>query len=352
MEIKEIFKYSVQKSASDIHIREDEFLYLRINNQLKKIEDYYISKENIENILIDLNIDLEYININKFIDTSKSIKNLGNFRINCYLEKGNISIAIRVLPFKIPNFKDLNLPPIISDFAKLKNGLFLVTGPTGSGKSSVIASMVDYINRNYNKHIITIEEPIEYIHNNINSFITQKEIGKDELNFKNALKSSLRQDPDIIVLGEMRDLETIEIAIEAAETGHLVFSTLHTLGANKTIDRIVSSFNTINANQIRNQLSNVLEGVVSLLLLPCKDGNSRVLATEIMIVNDSIRNLIRNNEIHQINNEIQTNRSKGMHLMDYSLLSLYNKNMISDEVLNTFLQDKNLINNYLNTNYY
>ena len=267
------------------------------------------------------------------VDFSVSLDNGARFRVNAYKQKGDYALAIRVINIIIPSFEELNLPLSISTFTQKNKGLVLVTGPTGSGKSTTLASLIDMINKNRQTHIITLEDPIEYIHNHKKSIINQREIGRDSVDFNSALRASLRQDPDVILIGEMRDAETISIALRAAETGHLVFSTMHTIGAAKTIDRIIDSFEASKQQQIRSQLSTVCTGIVSQQLIPTIDEKARVVATEVMIPNTAIRNLIRENKIYQIQNIIQTSSKQNMFSMDQDISRLYKQGLISKENL-------------------
>ncbi len=266
------------------------------------------------------------------IDFSYSAPKQGRFRVNAYIQRGSYGLALRIIPLEIPSMQKLGLPPVISDLTRLARGLVLVTGPTGSGKSTTLATMIDQINRERKKHILTLEDPIEYLHKHNKSIVNQREIGTDSKSFSSALRGALRQDPDVILVGEMRDLDTISIAITAAETGHLVLSTLHTLGSAKTIDRIIDVFPPYQQQQIRVQLASVLQAVISQQLLPKADGNGRVAAMEVMIVTPAIRNLIREDKVHQIGTAIQTGSKYRMQTMDNSLTELYRRGQISKDI--------------------
>jgi twitching motility protein PilT len=242
-------------------------------------------------------------------------------------------MALRIIPLTIPTMDELGIPPIVKDLSMLPRGLILVTGPTGSGKSTTLASMVDLINHKKKYHILTLEDPIEYLHKHDKSIVNQREIGSDSLSFANALRAALRQDPDVILVGEMRDLETMSIALTAAETGHLVLSTLHTIGAASTIDRIIDVFPSYQQQQVRIQLSSVIQGIISQQLLPMIDGKGRIAAFEIMVATPAIRNLIREEKTHQIDTAIQTGSKYGMQTMDNSMLKLFNKGKISEETV-------------------
>jgi twitching motility protein PilT len=261
---------------------------------------------------------------NNELDLSFGVKNLSRFRANIFVQRGAVAAAIRTIPFKIRTFQELGLPDIVSDLCKKPRGLILVTGPTGSGKSTTLASMIDKINSERQEHIVTIEDPIEYLHPHKKCVINQREVNADTQSFKKALKHILRQDPDVVLIGEMRDLETIEAALTVAETGHLVFATLHTNSCVQTINRILDVFPPYQQPQVRAQMSFVLEGVVSQILLPKASGLGRVLCLEVMIPNPAIRNLIREEKVHQIYSQMQVGQAKfGMQTMNQSLLAAY-----------------------------
>ena len=289
----------------------------------------------------------EYLAIGEF-DTSYSVQGIGRFRVNIFKQRNSDAIAIRVIALKIPTLDELKHPSVLKDIVEKKRGLVLVTGPTGSGKSTTLAAMINEINNTRQAHIITLEDPIEYIHNHKKSIINQREIGRDSVDFNSALRASLRQDPDVILIGEMRDAETISIALRAAETGHLVFSTMHTIGAAKTIDRIIDSFEASKQQQIRSQLSTVCTGIVSQQLIPTIDEKARVVATEVMIPNTAIRNLIRENKIYQIQNIIQTSSKQNMFSMDQDVSRLYKQGLISKENLINKCNDLQYIKTILN----
>jgi len=289
---------------------------------------------------------LEKLNKKKDIDFSYSKSGLGRFRCNIYRQRGTYAMAVRMLPLAIPEFSTLCLPDTILRFTAKTNGLVLFTGATGCGKSTTLASLIDIINENYSYHIITIEDPLEYLHTHKKSMVTQREIGEDAFSFASALRSALREDPDVIMVGEMRDQETIAIALSAAETGHLVFSTLHTVGAVKTIDRILDSFSADQQNQIRSQLATVLEGIVSQQLLPEKNGYGLVPACEVLIVTPAVRNLIREGKHYQINNIIQTGKEFGMCSLDRNLAFLASAGMIDEKTARIRAQDLKLYEQY------
>lgn len=281
------------------------------------------------------------------VDTSFSAPT-GRLRINAFRQRDSYSMAIRTINSEPLTVKDLGLPPIMSELARKRRGLILVTGPTGSGKSTTLAAMIDQINEEKRGHIVTLEDPIEYLHKHKNCVVNQREIGFDSQSFSNALRASLRQDPDVILVGEMRDLETISIAITAAETGHLVLSTLHTLGSAKTIDRIIDVFPPHQQQQVQTQLASVIEGVISQQLLPTADGKGRTVALEIMTATPALRSMIRDGKTHQIQNVLQTGHQFGMTTMDGSLLELYNKGVITREDMLAYAIDRDSLIKLMN----
>ncbi len=333
--IREVFKSAVDKGASDIHIGVGVPILARVTDKLLPITDCKLGPD--ETLQITKNIlsreQYEIFMEQGEVDFSFSISGLGRFRANAFQQRGSYGIAFRVVPRDVPSLKALGVPKIVESFTYKKRGLVLVTGPTGSGKSTTLASLIDIINKRDRRHIITIEDPIEYLHLNKNCLVNQREVGNDTKNFSNALRAALRQDPDVILVGEMRDLETIATVLTAAETGHLVFSTLHTVGSALTIDRIVDVFPPHQQQQIKSQLAGVLEGVISQQLVPCKDDRVKVLATELLVSTPAVRNLIREGKSHQIQTVIQTSRDAGMISMDESLLNLFKTNKITRDDL-------------------
>jgi len=334
VELLKLIEYATLKKASDIHITVGVPPILRRNGKLINVGEAKLMPEDTENLVQQVLDEKQLIRLKDKgeVDTSFSISRFGRFRINAYNQRGSYAMAIRIIPFKIPTMEELGLPAIVKDLSKLPRGLILVTGPTGSGKTTTLASMIRLINEEKECHILTLEDPIEYVHKHNKSMVNQREIGTDTHSFANALKASLRQDPDVILVGEMRDLETISVALTAAETGHLIFSTLHTTGAAKTIDRIIDVFPPYQQQQVRIQLSSVIEAIISQQLLPKVD-DGRVAAFEVMVANPAIRNLIREEKTHQIDTSIQTGGQEGMQTMDKSLLELYNKGVISKKTL-------------------
>jgi twitching motility protein PilT len=273
------------------------------------------------------------------MDTSYGVAGVSRFRLNVYRQRGSVGAAFRVIPYTIPQLDDLGLPLSIESFAHLQRGLVLITGPTGSGKSTTMASLLDVANRTRTGHIMTIEDPIEYMHNHQSCLVNQREVGIDTANFGVALKHALRQDPDIILVGELRDLETTSVAVTAAETGHLVLATLHTQSAAQTIDRLIDIYPAHQQSQIRAQLANCLQGVVTQALAPRKDGKGRVAITEVMVVSAAIRNLIRESKTHQIPTVIQSSSEQGMITFDQSLANSFNELLISKQTGLDLAQD-------------
>lgn len=335
MDLIDLLKYAVGNNASDIHITVGISPVLRINGSLIKYEGKILTPDDTEHFVKQILKDsqLEELEKSGQVDTSYSSPGIGRFRVNAYKQRGSYGLAIRIIPLRIPTIDELGLPGVIKELVHLPRGLILVTGPTGSGKSTTLASIVNLINEEKTYHIITLEDPIEYLHKHNRSIVNQREIGSDTNSFADALRAALRQDPDVILLGEMRDLDTISTAITAAETGHLVLSTLHTIGAAKTIDRIIDVFPPYQQQQIRIQLSTVIQAIISQQLLPRANGEGRVVATEIMVATPAIRNLIREGKIHQIDTSIQTGGKLGMKTMDKCLLELYNQCIISKDTL-------------------
>ncbi len=330
MELNEILAAGVKIGASDVHLSALTPPIIRFNTRLIKLNDTVLQKEELEQMALDILGDKAHrvFMVEGEIDTSYRIEGVGNFRVNVYRHQGMAAIAARIIQTKIPDLEYLGLPATVSSLARYPNGLILVTGPTGSGKSTTMASMIDIINNERACHIVTLEDPIEYIHQNKKSFITQREIGIDSKDFSQALRASLRQDPDVIMIGELRDLETIATAITAAETGHLVLATLHTVNAAQTVERMIDVFPSTHQQQIRVQLSNCLRAVIAQRLLPSITNERMVLATELMICTNAIRNLIREGKYHQIPNAIFTGSQFGMLTMEMSLQYLIDQEMI------------------------
>lgn len=331
--LDELLRIGHAKGASDVHLVAGSAPIYRINGQLIPTDEGRLmandTYEMAKSILTD---ELwEVLENKREVDLSYSIENISRFRVNIFYQKSAVSIAFRVIPRDIPSIETLGIPTILRKVVQRPHGLFLVTGPTGSGKSTSLASMIDFMNQTMNKHIITLEDPVEYIHSHKQSIIVQREIGFDTLSFANGLRASLRQDPDVILVGELRDLETIQTAITAAETGHLVMGTLHTQDTAGTIDRIIDVFPAHQRNQTRKMLANVLLGVMSQRLFRRTDLSGRVVATEVLINNPAIANLIRTEKMHQIPNVLQTSRELGMHTMEMSIKDLIAQRLISSK---------------------
>jgi len=345
MQLIEILTKAIESKASDLHLTVASPPIMRVNGELIKMSNQKLVPEDTKKLISEIMNDRQIAQFEAKgeLDFSYSNPGLGRFRVNVFKQRGSYSMALRVVSLTIPSMEDLRLPSVIGDLCKKKRGLILVTGPTGSGKSTTLAAMIDQINQTRNEHIITIEDPIEYLHKHNMSVVNQREIGNDSNTFSDALRASLRQDPDIILVGEMRDLETISTAITAAETGHLVLSTLHTIGAAKTIDRIIDVFSPHQQQQIKIQLASVLEAVISQQIMPKADGKGRIAAFETMIVNPAIRNLIREGKTHQIETVIQTGSKLGMQTMDSALIGLYRQRLIDLDTLKKFAVDPDRI---------
>lgn len=333
MNIFKLLEIGVELGASDIHITVDSPPIARVKGSFIKLREENLSKEDTFQMAKEITGPKKFKILEEHgeVDLSVSIQTGDRFRVNAYKQRGNYAIAIRTITSQIPSFKTLGLPDVVASFAEKHKGLVLVTGPTGSGKSTTLASLIDIINSTQERHIITLEDPIEYVHHHKKGIVNQREIGNDTDSFNAALRAALRQDPDVILVGEMRDPETVSIALTAAETGHLVFSTLHTVGSAKTIDRIVDMFPAEQQQQVRTQLSTVCEGVISQQLIKTIDGRNRVAALEVMATTPAIRNLIRENKTYQIQNIIQTGSKIGMQSMDQELVNLFRQGKISKE---------------------
>ena len=350
MTLDQLLDYAITNKCSDIHITVGTHLALRRHGTLQII-DPEPSMEEAKALIMELMNpeQQEQAEAGEDLDFARFCRNGQNrIRVNIYHQRNNLAACIRILNETIPDFHELQLPSVIEGFCQLPRGMVLITGPTGSGKTTTLASMIDYINKNRPCHIMTIEDPIEYIYNHKLAMIHQRELGKDVPNFAKALRSSLREDPDIILVGEMRDYETISAAITAAETGHLVFSTLHTTSAAQTVDRIIDGCPMEGRDQLRIQLSNILHGVVSQQLCPLADGNGRIVATETMVMNPAISNLIRENKTNQIPSTIQANASAGMHTLNSDLKRLVSTGMIDRVTALNFSNDRDSMMRALN----
>lgn len=342
MDIHGYLEFAADKGASDVHVSVGLRPIMRCVGRLIEMDGPIVTEKTAEtykNLLLT-DIQTQLLVKTGEIDLAITSTSGRRYRLNVFKERGNWCFAFRFLNTEILTFKDLGLPNIVEKLSKLNQGLVLITGPTGMGKTTSLSSMVDYINTNMDKHIITLEEPIEYIHTHKKSIVNQREVGKDTQSFTNALRAVLRQDPDVILIGEMRDLESIAIALTAAETGHLVLSTLHTIGSAKTIDRIIDVFPPHQQSQVRTQLSVVLNCVISQQLIPSTDPRKRVLAYEVMLCTPAISSLIRESKTHQIQNVIRTNSRNKMITMDKCLYNLYKTNKITSEVAMRYCVDQ------------
>lgn len=341
MTIKELLGIAKEKGASDVHITVGVPPILRLHGTLDYLPYDPLDSATTKELLYSTMNDEHKKTFEERgeMDFSFAIPEIGRFRVNAFMQRGSVAGAFRLVASDIPKPEQLGIPQSVVDLYSKKRGLILVTGPTGSGKSTSLASIINEVNQRRNDHIITLEDPIEYLHKHSQSIVNQREIGMDSQSYANALRGAMRQDPDVILVGEMRDLETISIAITAAETGHLVLSTLHTIGAVNTIDRVIDVFPPHQQQQIRIQLSAVLVSVVSQQLLPTVDGKGRVAAFEVMHSNPAIRNLIRENKSHQILSIMQTNKRVGMQTMDDSLMELVRNGQVSREIAMTYAQD-------------
>ena len=331
----QLLKAMIEKGASDLHITTGSPPQLRIDGKLHPLKMPPLSPQETKQLCYSVLTDAQKHRFEETneLDLSFSVQKLSRFRGNVFIQRGNVAGAFRAIPFKILSFDELGVPPVVAELAKKPRGLILVTGPTGSGKSTTLASIMDSINRERNEHIVTIEDPIEYLHPHKGCIVNQREIGSDSESFKAALKYILRQDPDVVLIGELRDLETIEAALTVAETGHLAFATLHTNSAIQTINRIVDVFPPYQQSQIRQQLSFVLEAVMCQTLLPRANGPGRALALEVMVPNAAIRALMRDDKIHQIYSSMQVGQGKsGMQTMNQCLASLVQRRIVDPEV--------------------
>lgn len=333
MNLENLFLKAVENGASDLHLIAGLPPYVRIDGELKPLDKKVLSPKDIELMVksvLDENKQKKFA-IEKELDFAYESSDGSRFRINLHFEKGNMGLSARTIPPEIPTMEDINMPQVAFDLCNMSGGLILVTGPTGCGKSTSLAAMINYINQSRNLNIITLEDPIEFIFTPNKSIVRQRQMGTDMTSFQNGLIHVLRQDPNVIMVGEMRDLETIATTITLAETGHLVFATLHTYSASQTIDRIIDIFPPYQQNQVRMQISMTLKGIIAQKLLP-REGGGRVAAREVLINNSAVSNLIRENKVSQIKTAIQTSAKEGMMSMDNSLIKLYKEGIISKEV--------------------
>lgn len=342
MDLKAMLKIAVERDASDLHITTGSVPILRINGRLMPLSDFpSLGKEDCKRLVYSILNDKQKAVFERELelDLSLEIPDLNRFRVNVHMQRGSVEAAFRLVSLNIRTIEELGLPSVVSDLCRRTQGLVLITGPTGVGKTTTLAAMVDLINSERQATIIVIEDPIEYVHVNKRSIIKQREVHSDTRSFAAALTHALRQDPNVIVVGEMRDLETISTVLTAAETGHLVLATLHTPDAAQTIDRIIDVFPPYQQQQVKVQLAGTLLAVVSQQLLPRKDKMGRVLSTEILVASSAIRNLIREHETEQIPTHIQTGSQYGMHTMDKSLKLLYQRGIISEQTYRTYIKN-------------
>lgn len=332
LHLDDLLRLTAEQGASDLHLSVGLPPMIRVDGRLVPTEYASLTPRDTQRLIYDIlnNDQIQWFEKTRELDFSYGVRDVGRFRVNVYRQRGSIGAAMRAIPSQVPSMEELGLPLILRDLASKNSGLILVTGPTGSGKSTTIATMIDHINNERNCHIMTIEDPIEYLHHHKKSMVNQRELNSDTDSFENALRAVLREDPDVILIGEMRDLETIASALTLAETGHLVFGTLHTRNAPQTIDRVVDVFPAHQQDQIKVQLSNTLEAVIAQQLIP-KLGGGRFAAVEIMIATPAIRNLIREGKTHQIYSTMETGGQQGMRVMDKILADAYKQGLISYE---------------------
>ncbi|MDR2547622.1 MAG: type IV pilus twitching motility protein PilT [Lachnospiraceae bacterium] len=339
--IEEMLRIAHENKASDLHITVGVPPKMRINGELVEMGGDRLMPPDTEAIIDQVMNDYQRKRFDELgeWDMSFSVPELGRYRVNAYRQRGTVAAAFRIVGTQVPSPEVLGVPQSVIELYNRKRGLILVTGPTGSGKSTTLAAIIDKVNNHRECHVITLEDPIEYLHRHKKSMVNQREIGIDSMSYANALRASLREDPDVILVGEMRDFETISVAVTAAETGHLVLSTLHTTGAASTVDRVIDVFPPHQQQQIRVQFANVLESVVSQQLIPTVDGKGRAAAFEVLHANHAVRNLVREGKSHQLISVMQTNRKMGMMTMDEAIIQLYHEGKISREQAILFSAD-------------
>jgi twitching motility protein PilT len=332
--IDDLLEQMVARNASDLHVTTETPPAIRVRGEIQRLDSYEpLSSEDTQQLLYRIlsSERQKHLEIKRQLDFSHSIPGLARFRVNVYFQKESLAAAFRLIPQELKTLEELGIPASLHQLAEKPRGIVLVTGPTGSGKSTTLAALIDEINRNRSEHILTVEDPIEFLHRHKRCIVNQREIGPDATSFAEALKAALREDPDVILVGEMRDLETISTALTAAETGHLVFGTLHTQSAPSTIDRIIDVFPPEQQEQVRIMIAMSLQGVVTQTLLPTADGAGRVPALEILLPDDAVRNLIRQGKVEQIYSVMQTNTAKGMQTMEQSLADLIQRRVVTVE---------------------
>jgi len=344
MDISELLAFSVKNGASDLHVSAGEAPMIRINGDMTKIKMPPIEDKQVQTMVYDIMNDSQRKHFEEFLDLdfSFALGDIARFRVNCFWQNRGMSAVFRTIPTEILTLEQLNAPEMFKELAMMPRGICLVTGPTGSGKSTTLAAMLDYRNQQEKGHILTVEDPIEFVHQTKNCLISQREVGPHTKSFATALRGALREDPDVILVGEMRDLETISLALSAAETGHMVFGTLHTSSAPKTIDRIIDVFPAAEKDMVRAMLSESLKAVISQSLLKTADGKSRIAAHEIMLGNPAIRNLIRENKLAQMVSVMQTGQREGMQTLDMCLQDLVRKRKITQQAALETAQNKKL----------
>jgi twitching motility protein PilT len=332
MDVTHLLAFGVEQGASDCHVSSGEPPMLRIHGDLKKLDHAALSREDVHTMVFDIMNDSQRKTFEETheCDFSFELGDIARFRVNVFLQRKGMGAVFRTIPTKILTVEQLGLPPVLKQLCDKEKGLVVVTGPTGSGKSTTLAAMIDFLNNSFEGHILTIEDPIEFVHQSKKCLVNQRELGPHTQSFANALRAALREDPDVILVGEMRDLETIQLALTAAETGHLVFGTLHTSSAPKTVDRVIDVFPPNQQAQIRAQFAESIEAVITQTLLKKKAGG-RAAALEIMTGTTAIRNLIRENKIHQIPGTMQVSQKDGMQTMDMALLDLVGKGLVTPE---------------------
>lgn len=348
-DLNQLLEAMIENGASDLHLHVGRAPCLRVSGSVVSVEGPALTSEDTKNIVNSIipAVHVDRLKQEGGCDFGMSFRNKARLRVNLHRAKGELGVVLRLIPADIYTLEDLRLPPIVKDLLRRPRGLILVTGPTGSGKSTTLASMVNWINDNTDGHIVTIEDPIEYFHTHKGCVVTQREVHSDVPSFAEGVRASLRQDPDVILIGEMRDLETIEAAITAAETGHLVFATLHTTGAARTVDRILDAFPAGARDQIRVQLSSSIIAIIS-QCLPRTVDDKRVAAYEIMVRTDGIAAKIRENKTFQITSDIETGGGRGMRTLDADLLALFNQGKISEDEVMTYCQDSEMVRSRLN----